>query len=328
MTEAEKIFKAIEAFVDKRLKDANDKITSLESQLKAGLELAQKAVSDVELKEGLPGKSVTIEDVQPIIDSAIKTIEQNIKLPEIDYDKINKAIAEQVSKIEVKHGKDAVVDYEEIGRFIGEEVDKIEVKNGEDAVVDYEKIELQIEKKVREEISKIEIKEGEDGLDALEIEIQPAIHPAKTYHRGTYASHEGGLWRSFKQTKGMDGWECIIDGVSGVEIDQNERDVAIKVKMASGKEEVKSFEMPAVIYRGVWREGEYKKNDSVTLSGSLYIANENTEERPGEGSKAWFLSCKKGGTGKSAYDIARQAGFEGTKEQWLDSLGKKARVKI
>ena len=46
---------------------------------------------------------------------------------------------------------------------------------------------------------------GADGRDALQLEVLPAVDEQKSYTRGTYAKHVGGLWRAFEQTSGMRG---------------------------------------------------------------------------------------------------------------------------
>lgn len=61
------------------------------------------------------------------------------------------------------------------------------------------------------------------------------------------------------------------------------------------------FTVPAMIYRGIWREGQNcQKGDTVTWGGSLWHCNEPTNEKPGDGSKAWSLAAKKGRDGKDA----------------------------
>lgn len=57
----------------------------------------------------------------------------------------------------------------------------------------------------------------------------------------------------------------------------------------------KSFELaiPVTIYRGVWREGQYKAGDAVTWAGSLWIANEDTAAKPDTG-ESWQLAVKRG----------------------------------
>ncbi|HAT3749154.1 TPA: phage gp6-like head-tail connector protein [Klebsiella oxytoca] len=138
---------------------------------------------------------------------------------------------------------------------------------------------------------------GCDGKDALSIELEPFIDEKKSYPRGTYATHNGGLWRSHEKTHGMRGWECIVDGVSKVDIKQdNQRTFSISLERASGTVEVKSFDVPVTIYRDVFKAGtEYQPGDTVTWGGSMWHCNEPTTDKPGEtGSKGWTLAVKKG----------------------------------
>ena len=52
---------------------------------------------------------------------------------------------------------------------------------------------------------------------------------------------------------------------------------------------------PTMIYRGVYREGEYQKGDTVTYGGSLWHCNQDgTTQKPDDGSKAWTLAAKRG----------------------------------
>jgi len=157
---------------------------------------------------------------------------------------------------------------------------------------------VDVEKLAEDVAAKIPAPEsGSDGRDALTIEIEAFIDEKKSYPRGTYATHNGGLWRSHEKTYGMRGWECIVDGLSAVDIQQdNERSFSITLERASGAQEVKSFDVPVTIYRDVFKTGnEYKPGDTVTWGGSLWHCNEATSDKPGEvGSKGWTLAVKKG----------------------------------
>lgn len=168
---------------------------------------------------------------------------------------------------------------------------------------------------------------GEDGKDALEIEILPEIDEEKSYARGTYATHKGGLWRSYERTKGMRGWECIVAGQADIAIEYDgERKCVINIEKSNGESVVKEIHIPAILSKGMWREGKYEKGDTVVLSGSTWMCMEDTEDRPSIESKAWIMAAKKGGTGKSAYDVAKEAGFEGTKLEWLEKTMPKVKV--
>lgn len=67
-----------------------------------------------------------------------------------------------------------------------------------------------------------------------------------------------------------------------------------------------AFDVPVVIDRGVWREGQYAKGDAVTWGGSLWIAREATAEKP-ETSAAWRLAVKRGRDGKDAPSLPKAA---------------------
>ena len=123
--------------------------------------------------------------------------------------------------------------------------------------------------------------------------------------------------------KGMDGRDGI-DGKDGLGFDdlsmQFDGERGFSVKFVMG-DQVKSFDfsLPVPIYRGVFKDGTYSKFDTVTWGGSVWIAQKDTENRPG-GNEDWQLMVKQGGEGKSAFAIAQERGFTGTKQEWVNSL--------
>jgi len=144
-------------------------------------------------------------------------------------------------------------------------------------------------------------KDGTDGRDALALEILPFIDEEKSYPRGSYATHNGGLWRAYEKTHGMRGWECIVDGIARVDIERaDQRCFTMTVNRASGTSETKSFDVPVMIYNGVFKSGkEYLPGDTVTWGGSLWHCDEKTQDKPGEpGSKGWTLATKRGRDGR------------------------------
>jgi hypothetical protein len=59
--------------------------------------------------------------------------------------------------------------------------------------------------------------------------------------------------------------------------------------------------IPAMIYRGVFKEGAtYVRGDTVTFGGSLWHCDEPTDTKPCDGVKSWTLAAKRGRDGKSA----------------------------
>ena len=53
-----------------------------------------------------------------------------------------------------------------------------------------------------------------------------------------------------------------------------------------------------MVYRGVWRDGEYAAGDTATWDGSLWIAREATSAKPGAVDSGWQLAAKRGRDGK------------------------------
>jgi|SRR5215831_8251778 len=53
--------------------------------------------------------------------------------------------------------------------------------------------------------------------------------------------------------------------------------------------------VPGMTYRGPWDPARrYAKGDVVTIDGSMWHANTDTERRPGDGSGEWTLAVKRG----------------------------------
>lgn len=136
-------------------------------------------------------------------------------------------------------------------------------------------------------------KDGEDGRDALEIEILPDIDDEKNYQNGTYAAHNGGIWRK------NGNWKCIVNGIADIKIENHQRTFSIKTVLSSGEVTEKTFDIPVMIYRGVYKAGEsYAHGDVVTWSGSMFHCNDDTIEPPG--TKSWTLCAKRGRDGRDS----------------------------
>lgn len=203
------------------------------------------------------GKSVTPEDVQPMIQELVRNAVAEIPTP--------------------KDGKD----------------------------FDPSMLKQLVEQAVSDAVSAIPAaapgKDGADGRDALTLEVLPFIDEEKSYPRGSYATHNGGLWRAYEKTHGMRGWECLVDGVAGIDIQHSEqRTLSLTVNRTSGASETKSFDVPVMIYQGIFKSGqEYLPGDTVTWGGSLWHCDEQTQDKPGEaGSKGWTLAAKRGRDGR------------------------------
>lgn len=236
------------------------------------LEAIAALVKLPEVKDGEPGK-----DAEPV-----------------DLDALAKAAAALIVLPEVKDGKDAEpVDLQAVASLVKlpapQEIDLDELAVKAAALVPVP-----------------EVRQPQDGRDALHLEILPTIDEAKTYARNTYAKHDGGLWRSFEQTSGMRGWECLVEGLKAISVTQDgDREFSVKLLKSSGNEVVQKFAMPIQIYKGVYRDdAEYEANDTVTWGGSQWASTKSANvEKPGTG-ESWVLIVKAGRNGKDLRENA------------------------
>lgn len=152
-----------------------------------------------------------------------------------------------------------------------------------------------VEKRIGELPAPVDGRDGADGRDALALEILPTIDLTRSYARGTFATFNGGLWRAFEKTHELRGWECIVDGIAGIELKAEGREVKCIASMASGAEVVHATRFDMVIDKGVYKHGsDYEVGDGVTWAGSYWIAQRMAPERkPGEGDD-WRLAVKRG----------------------------------
>ncbi|WP_228290376.1 phage gp6-like head-tail connector protein [Klebsiella oxytoca] len=246
------------------------------------------------------GRSVTPEDVRPLLQELVTAAVGEIPVPRDgkDYDPavleqaVDDAVSKAVAEIPApQDGKSVTV---EDVRPVLQELVTAAIPELPD-----------IKSLVSEEVSAIPApepgKNGEDGRDALALELLPFIDESKSYPRGSYATHKGGLWRAYEKTHGLRGWECVVDGVAGVDVCMDgQRSFTVTVNRASGASEKKAFDIPAMVYRGVFKSGdEYLPGDTVTWGGSLWHCDEQTQDKPGEtGSKGWTLAAKRGRDGR------------------------------
>ena len=145
-------------------------------------------------------------------------------------------------------------------------------------------------------------RDGEAGRDAALIEPLATINSERSYPRGTWAKHAGGLWLARTTTDGMSGWDCIVDGIAEItSISADDpRHFAIRLSTTSGKVLELPFFMPTPVWRGVWSEREFEHGDLVTYDGSIWHCERATKAKPGTQTSApdWKLCTKKGRDGK------------------------------
>lgn len=137
---------------------------------------------------------------------------------------------------------------------------------------------------------------GKDGRDALSLEILPNIDEKNVYSRGHFALHNGGLWRSYEKTKGMHGWECIVEGINAITVSAiTERDFNFIIQKSSGVISKLEFTVPVMIYRGYYNEqAKYTEGDMVTFGGSMWYCKSETQEKPSDNAAEWIKSVRRG----------------------------------
>lgn len=101
-----------------------------------------------------------------------------------------------------------------------------------------------------------------------------------------------------RQPKPKDG----IDGRDGIGFDdlamEHDGERTFTLRATAGERTKQcSITVPLPIDRGVWAPGRYEKGDTVTFAGSMFIAQDDTDEKPESGA-SWRLAVKRGRDGK------------------------------
>lgn len=221
------------------------------------------------------GKSVTVEDVEPLI-----------------AERVTAFVTEAVKAIPVPvNGKD--------GR------DGIDGRDGKS--VEPADIEPMLRSAVAEAVAEIPVpKDGRDGVDGKDGRNGlDAVTPILKDGVLLFTMSDGSL-KEVGPVCGRDGQDGS-DGKDGVGFDDltaeydGERTITLKMQRGEKVKEF-SFDMPVVLDRGVYKEGQgYQKGDAVTWAGSVWIAQKDTDQKPDSGD-GWRLSVKRGRDGKPGKD--------------------------
>lgn len=254
-------------------------------------------------KDGEPGKDADPEVIKTLVAEAVAAMPAPAPGKDADPE-VMRAMVEEMLAAWPKPADGKSITPEDVAPMLAElvqrAVDAIP-KPQDGKSVPIEDVARMVEEQVAKRIAEIPpAKDGEPGRDAAHMDVLPGIDVERQYRRGTFATHDGGLWRSAGVTDGMRNWECIVDGLKALEIKQiDERTFAVVATTATGKTERKQFTMPVVIDKGVFREGaDYAKGDGVTWAGSFYIAQKDKPAgKPGE-SDDFRLAVKRGRDGK------------------------------
>jgi len=239
------------------------------------------------------------DDVKSMVEDAI----EEIKLPEPEpLPDFAKMIQDAVSRIELPKPADPEP-LPDIESMVKAAVDNIEIVIPEPLPLpDFKPM---VDDAVNKAVSELAMpepgKKGDDGRDALQIEVMPEIDTSKSYPRGTYALHNGGLWRAYQKTAGLSGWECVVNGLNDISVNlENDRIFTFNLSQSNGEVQTKTFSLPVMIYRDVYQPGRtYQEGDCVTFGGSIWHCYKATSDRPNEaGSSGWKLAVKRGRDGR------------------------------
>jgi hypothetical protein len=84
-------------------------------------------------------------------------------------------------------------------------------------------------------------------------------------------------------------------GADDLELQSDDGGRTLRVMLKCGARTIeREIRTAVVIDRGIWRAGDYKAGDAVTLKGSWWVAGRDTSQRPGEDNSGWRLAVKRG----------------------------------
>jgi integrin beta 3 len=144
---------------------------------------------------------------------------------------------------------------------------------------------------------------GHDGIGQPGRDGQPGV-PGMPGRDGAAGE------RGEKGLDGAAGRDGTLEGATIEDVDER----TFRILRADGSElGRKTFPVP--IDRGVYQAGRtYEKGDGVTLAGSFWIAQDATNEKPGDGATKWRLSVKAGRDGREGKSGDRgPSGLKGEK---------------
>jgi hypothetical protein len=221
-------------------------------------------------RDGQDGTSVSIDDVMPALEKRVDEFLSAIPAP--------------------KDGTSVTVD--DVAQLISSEVEK--------------------------RVSQLPLpKDGKDGLDVKEMfraeggKLVAVMSDGTTRDLGVFVGKDGqdadmaAIEKSIAEK--VDAIPRPKDGKDGFSLKHFDAELmddgrTVVLKFQDGSDTGYSVELgiPAMIYRGVFKEGQaYEKGDTVTWGGSLWHCDEAvTTSKPDGAEKHWTLAAKKGRDGR------------------------------
>ncbi len=267
----------IAAIVREQVESATAPLATENAELRKRLEAVERATAEpksfdtmiAEAIAALPtpqdGKSVTLDDVQPLIDDAVAAAVARLPTP------VNGKDADPAAIVEAVTAAVAALPAPKDGKSV--------------TVADVEPV---IEQAVARAVAALPVAKDGVGLAGALIDRNGVLK--MTLSDGTMVDLGRVDGKNGDPGLGFDDMEVVYDG---------ERMFALE--FARG-DQVKTytFALPMMIDRGVYRAGQaYQKGDCVSYGGSLWIAQADTDTKPDGADSGWRLSVKRGRDGRN-----------------------------
>lgn len=236
-----------------------------------------KMVADAVAAIPLPvdGKSVTVEDVTPLIQETVAEAIKSVEMPDISVairDQLGELVPVTVDRAvealpKPQDGKSVTI--EEVRPILQEMVDAINIPMP----------------------AAVHGKDGKDGLDVKDMFRAEGGHLIAVLSDGT--TRDLG---PFVGKDGRDGFSLDSFNASLMEDGRT-----VLMSFEQGDQSFKAeLSIPAMIYRDYFEAGkEYVKGDTVTYGGNLWHCNvEKSSNIPGRENSDWRLCAKKGRDGR------------------------------
>jgi hypothetical protein len=241
-------------------------------------------------KDGVDGKSVTVDELQPMVEKYVSGYMLEFPRAKDGQDG--------------KDGQSVTID--DVLPIVREAVEQIpKPKNGTDGKsVTAEDVLPTIREWFDALPRPSNGKDGTDGKSVTLDEVRDLIEPlfAKwqlDWERRAMDVNQRCLDRFEKPKDGKDG----ADGLGFDEftpVFDGRRTFTMRWARGDHVKEI-SFKIPSLIECGVWLHGkQYEQGDGVTCGGNYWIAQVDTNARPGENNNDWRLAVRKGRDGKDA----------------------------
>ncbi len=293
----ESVIKSLETRIDV----LRDEIATKESVIKSWL-LSEVAAMPLPQhgKDGQDGASVTLDDVAPLVKALVADAVAALPVPKDgaqgeSVDLV--ALAENLDTLAAKHVASAMADFPM-------------PKDGQSVTV--EDVAPLIASEVQKAVAAIPVpKDGQDGKDGVGVmdafqsregTLILTLSDGTTKDVGVVVGRDVDMVEVTRQIR-----EAIAaipvpkdgrDGVGFDDLEMVEDDRGRPILRFVRGEWTREFRVDGT-YCGIWKDGEaYLKGDRVTWGGSLFIARQDTTDKP-ETTPAWQLAVKHGKTGNT-----------------------------